>query len=257
MFVRPELETEINESNAEGAFADILSHEAPSRRFEEWYTSDRYYLGVDLAKQHDFSALTIIRANHSIDTLLVVHVQRFAEGMDYIDVGKAIKSIIHGPFLRGKPWVLIVDAGGPGDPIIEDGRRRDNLPCQGVQITSGTRVVNLLDHRGKPSSNHLIPKQFLIKTLYAFVKRKRIEIAEGLDDGPLLAKELKSFDKKVTKSGNIQYEAGQAWFDEKFDDMIMATSLACFWPVYMGLVSAPVHLGKRMVASGSRPWRSR
>jgi hypothetical protein len=58
------------------------------------------------------------------------------------------------------------------------------------------------------SDDHLVPKQFLIKNLYAFVKRKRIQIAQDLDEGDPLARELKSFDKKVTKSDNIQYEAG-------------------------------------------------
>lgn len=217
---------ELNDSN-KSAFREILDRENRMRRLEENYMTDRYYIGTDLGQAQDYTAICIARETHVTKSLHIVHLERFPLGTSYPDVVRRIKSLLQTPKLRGKA-TLIVDYTGCGRPVV-DMIREAGLSCEAISITSGGKVHQETDAKGKLLHNYSVPKIDLVACLQVLMQNKKLEIAKGLQFASVLAQELKSFKATITPSGHTKYEADTSWREEGNDDLVLAVALACWY----------------------------
>ena len=162
---------------------------------EDVVTGHRYIMGVDLAKEEDYTVITVIDAT----TKRMVHMDRF-KGWDY----PYQKTHIQAKAERYNSARVVIDATGVGKPIYED------LMRAGVFVEDFT-------FSGKS-------KEELFSNLRVFIENGYITII----DNPVLIDELLAFEYKLRseKTGeplkNIKYGPPQGMHDDCVDSLALA-----------------------------------
>lgn len=184
----------------------------------------RYVIGIDLAKLHDYTAVTVLDTQllASKSRYAVTAVYRYPIGIEYSRVADHILEQVFSYPYHGD-IVLIVDATGLGNPVLEQLRKRIDAVI-GLTITGGTRV-------NVEGSNVRVPKVTLIGTLLSIIENRRLFFAESAQHLDALVQELMAFQGKFSEGGRIQYEGRGA-----HDDMVMSLSMAT-WYVTEGLAA--------------------
>lgn len=158
-------------------------------QFEEPSQSKQYKMGVDLARLHDYTVLTVIdRHTHN-----VVYFDRFKE-IDWQFQKARIEALAR----RYNNCPITIDATGIGDAISGD-LRRLGLQIQDIRFTSQT-------------------KKDLIENLAVMIEQNRIRYPNILE----LIKELEDYTYALLPTGNIRYEAPAG----AFDDCVISLALA-------------------------------
>ena len=111
----------------------------------------------------------------------------------------------------------MIDATGVGAPIA-DMFRQKQLSFLPVIITGADQVSS--DQRAVR-----VPKRDLISTLQVLLQTKKLKIAGSLPEAQILIEELLNFQVKISVTGHDSYGA---WREGTHDDLILATSLACW-----------------------------
>jgi len=142
-----------------------------------------YVAGVDLARKHDFTVITVMDAY----THHVVHWDRFHDLPWHMQRDRIAAIARH--YNHAK---LCVDATGLGDPNIEE-LVRDGLLVEGFVFTNQT-------------------KRELIERLVVALEKKQISFPEE-GTGTLIG-ELESFEYQTTAFGNITYSAPDGYKDD-------------------------------------------
>ena len=190
----------------------------------------RYFIGLDLGQRRDYTAIAVIeRGNESLgrrdpatmEWLTKTHqrlryLERVPLGTAYPDVVARVRSIVTHPniFTRCE---LIVDATGVGLPVV-DLIRAERLRCElfPVYIHGG-------DTTHKDGKNWRVPKRELITGLQVMLETGRLELAEGMEHGETLVKELRDMRVEVSLGGHESYGA---WRQNQHDDLVLAVALA-------------------------------
>ena len=94
---------------------------------------------------------------------------------------------------------LVVDAGGPGRPVV-DAVRAAGLKPIAVSITGGKRSR-------RASGQVTVPKPELVRGLVTAFKNGRLKIAKGLPLAGALVGELRAFQVRFTAGGRDTYAA--------------------------------------------------
>lgn len=152
-----------------------------------------YVLGVDLARKHDYTVLTVMCR----ETKHVVYWDRFNQ----IDWNIQILKIIQ--CARAYNATISIDSTGVGDPIVSA------LNASGLDVVPYQIGTNL-------------KKRQLIDML-------RVQIEQGLisyPEIPVLIDELQRFQYKETASGVIQFEAPEGYHDDCVISLSLAVRLA-------------------------------
>jgi hypothetical protein len=102
-----------------------------------------------------------------------------------------------------------------------------NVTCQfcPVTITAGHEVT--LSEAGR----FRVPKKELVGVLQVLLPARRLRIAQSLPEAAILAKELETFQVKITEAAN---ETFGAWREGQHDDLVLACGLAA-WAGEKGL----------------------
>jgi hypothetical protein len=87
-----------------------------------------FYLGLDLGKKHDHTAIVIVE-RWGDRLLLVRHLERVALGTPYTGVVARIREIVKCP----GQWAVVVDGTGVGEPVV-DALRRAGLAMGKVRM---------------------------------------------------------------------------------------------------------------------------
>jgi len=197
---------------------DLL--ERPVDRFEEPSTTD-LYLGLDLGRQKDPSALVAVRRNE-FDTpggawrlrrYSCVGVRRWQLGTPYPDVVREVRATMERDDLRGAR--LVVDASGVGMPVV-DWMRESGIQHTPVMIVGGTGQS--VDNSGL----WRVAKHLLVGIAQHLFRERMLVFASGMD---VLLDELTKYRVEVTKSGNEVYSAREG----EHDDTVMALCLALWY----------------------------
>jgi len=151
--------------------------------------SHRYVMGVDLARTVDFTVIIVIDQN----TNRVVHFRRFNEISWAYQKEEIAKTAT-----RYNDALIICDASGVGDPIVEDLTRR-NLKVEGFKFTN-------------------ISKQELVERAILAISQRMIFFPPITE----LLEELEAFTYEISASGNYKYQAPSG----THDDCVMAFCLA-------------------------------
>lgn len=159
-------------------------------KLQEYDKTKQYLMGLDVAKQHDYTVAYIINVND----MSIVASDRF-NGLSYTALGPRIASL----YKEYKCQTIHMDATGVGEAV------KDILIDEECHITS-FKFTNQ-------------SKAQLISTLVAEIEHKRVQFPH---DDEQLRRELKLFEGKVMAGGTIQYSAPPGYFD----DCVMAAGLA-------------------------------
>jgi len=175
-----------------------------------------FFLGLDLGQAKDYTALTIIERPPGMPFKYNVRsLKRFPIGTSYPEIVDKICKVTKHPDVQ--PNLLVIDATGVGAPIA-DMFRQKNLNFIPVIITGADKVSR--DQRAVR-----VPKRDLISTLQVLLQTKKLKIAGSLPEAQILIEELLNFQVKISVTGHDSYGA---WREGTHDDLILATSLACW-----------------------------
>jgi hypothetical protein len=177
-----------------------------------------FYLGLDLGKKHDHTAVVIVEKRSALmhTGLLVRHLERVALGTPYTAVVARIGEIVQ----RIPRCVVVVDGTGVGEPVV-DALRRAGLGCEitAVTITGGERE----SRRGPVCS---VPKEDLIAGLQMAMEKGELRVARRLEEAGALLKEL--LNVRITAGLAIgKVRIGADGYGEH-DDLAIALALACW-----------------------------
>jgi hypothetical protein len=198
-------------------------------------------LSVDLGKEQDYSCWELIEAKpQQIQTtrgkwldvmgVWVKDIVRLPLGTDYATVQEAI----HAAFWDKKAWLvdfstekpqppqLLIDAGGPGNPVVDSMARNLGLKANIIsyQLTRGVSDVKWVS-----KSRFRVPRTILFQRLYSMVANGQVHADPDLELAPVLAQELK----------NLRVEANEETGEERIthresehDDLAICLAGAAF-----------------------------
>lgn len=235
-----------------------------------------YFVGLDLAQSHDFSALAIAeRSGHAgLPRYTVRHLERIPRNTRYPEVVRFTMNTLR--WLRGlraghippKLW-LTLDKTGVGaavaDLFREEKDREANLLA--VTITGGDTVT--ID-----GDEARVPKRDLASTAQVLLSSNRLQIPPDTAFASTLREELVNFRVKISLAGHDSYGAGEDWREGVHDDLVLALALAVWrgeWErthkgdaysySYIGEYGdndlEPNQLGPEAWFAQNEPWRNR
>lgn len=182
--------------------------------------------GLDLGQASDPSAWAVAekmvcphptRAGLTAWRYDVRYLKRWPLGTPYTDIVDEVRDVCKRN-LPGAP--LVVDRTGVGRAVV-DLFRRSGI-CRSliaVTITGGHAAT-------KDADGWHVPKKDLVGVMQSLLQTKRIDVAKGLADAPILRKELGNFKVKITTAAN---ETFGAWREGQHDDLVLAVALACWY----------------------------
>jgi len=152
----------------------------------------RYGVGLDLARSHDYTVITVVDLNRR----RVVYFERFNE----IDWQLQYTRIID-VCRRYNNAILIMDATSQGDPIF------NTLQVSGLNVIPYRFYTN-------------IAKREAIENLRVMIEQRKITYPNI----PELMRELEDYEIHITPGGVVQYSAPRG--RQKFDDCVISLALA-------------------------------
>ncbi|MFN0106666.1 MAG: hypothetical protein ACKV2U_31800 [Bryobacteraceae bacterium] len=188
-----------------------------------------YFLGFDLGKDRDYSAIAVMAYSQTKDggfdpvrlgqpmrpVLDLVTLIRIPLGTEYLDVLKRLRALVT-RILASAGWgyappkvYLVVDSAGPGQIAVELIRRHQlNIHLVPTLLSGGTESNYL------KSGKITIPRRDLLSNTRYLLESETLRIASGLKFGDALEKELAA----------ARPEGGQS----AHDDLAIAAGLAAW-----------------------------
>ena len=177
------------------------------------------FIGVDLGKQECHSAIVVVERFEEVPTdfadvlrgvgprkrYIVRHAERLPLGMPYTEVVMRVKRMISQLAVRGT-CVLVVDAGGPGVPVVEMMR----------QVGMGCSLYPIVITSGQKASGDGVPRAEMVTTMQMMAERGELTIADGCLHGEWLKRELL----------HLQLQGGGG--KRERDDLAMGMAMACW-----------------------------
>jgi hypothetical protein len=188
MVFRQEFEAEFLEDDA-GVFKNISA--CVKGKESEPEKDHHYVMGVDLARLHDFTVLTVM----DTETRHLVYFDRFNQVSWHYQ-----KQKIELAARRYNNAKIMVDSTGVGDPIWGD-LQKMGLRAEGYKFTQ-------------------VSKRELIELLMLAIENKLITFPEI----PVLINELRAYEIEILKSGKPRFGAPEG--ENFFDDCVISLALA-------------------------------
>jgi hypothetical protein len=165
----------------------------------------RAFVGLDLGQARDYTALAVLTRTWRADAdrgvplkppYAVPHLQRFPLGTPYPQIVAQVLDLLCTPQLKGA--FVVVDQTGVGRAVVDmitdamAGRFVGQF-CP-VTVTAGHEVT--LSEAGE----FRVPKKELVGVLQVLLPTRRLRIAQALPEAAILAKELETFQVKITEA---------------------------------------------------------
>jgi hypothetical protein len=176
------------------------------------------YVGLDLGKQHDYTALTV--AQRADDAVHIVHLHRYPLKTDYTAIATDLATTLQRPpFTTG--CILGVDATGLGGPFLDLLRgQAERLPVIGITIT-GDRAAKWTSGR-----DVRVPKSELARTMARLVEAAQLRVAGGLSLAGQLMAEMRRFQAQIDRNGHVRYAAD---FGAGQNDDLVLSAMYSVW----------------------------
>jgi hypothetical protein len=165
-------------------------------------------LGIDLGQSRDYSAIATVADDGDVWTLSGL--ERLPLGLPYTEIVRRTVRLEQST----RPRYLMVDAGGPGRPVIDMLRAGGSVPTP-VSIIGKGRVKRNL------SGSWAVPKITLMQGMSAAMGNGKLKIACDKSMADALAEEMRAFVRAITQHGNVTIEARRT-----HDDLILSVALA-------------------------------
>ncbi len=188
--------------------------------------------GISLGLPQDFTALAVVQRSrapdpedpgHTVKHHALRMLERFPPATPYSDMCDALDYIFEQPSFAGGG--MAVDYTGVGTAVL--GVFRRGTGCRNVRpilITAGQHVA------ANPRGGWCVPRCELAGTLQVLLQSRRLRIAQGLEQGPTLVRELANFQvREVAAADNT---AVGLWRQGPQDDLVLAVAVACWLGEY-------------------------
>jgi hypothetical protein len=191
----------------------------------------RYVLGIDWAKQEDYTVFIVMDA----DLRKVVHVERH-QGLDYnVNIDKAIRC--------AKTWnraTMIIDSTGAGE-VIFDAIAAVYPFVEGYSIYNNEPKVQLIKRLQMAFERNEIAIPVTSQPMSGIDGYTLNEDPEGLKAqlGNLMDHELQMYNVSVTKTGRHQYSAPEGYHDDFVIALALAVWKVCETPLIYTFDSIP------------------
>jgi len=171
-----------------------------------------FYLGIDLGKTRDHTAVAIVERGHTEKPLQVRYAERVPLGTPYPDVVERVRRMVGHESCE-------VDATGVGAPVV-DMLRSGRLGCDviAVNITSGEK-------EGRSGNVWNVPKRDLMAGVQVLLEKRELKIARGLEVAGPLVRELTDVRMTAGSGGRMRMGADGSG---QYDDLVIALALACW-----------------------------
>ena len=198
---------------------------------------DQFYVGVDLGKQQDYTAICVVERKDRIEKLNALegtygysdeprtintnyhlrHLERPKLGTSYVHIVQQIKILLSSNLLRNRS-ILVVDATGVGAPVM-DMMVREGLSPIPVVITGGKAIAI---HR----QGFTVPKRDLVMAMQVVFQSGRLHYSQkNVPLTDLFVRECETFKEKLTRGSEI-FEAD---LNTEHDDIVMSVALAIWY----------------------------
>jgi len=190
-----------------------------------------WHLALDLGQRQDFTALTTLSCEWTIEgrdpvswewnlipRLILRDIERFPLGTSYssyTDTVEARLTHISGliPAYTTQKVTLVVDAGGPGAPVIDELRRA------GLGLTLKPLIITGGHEPGvTPSGWYTVPRKVLLTNLILLIDNGKLVTPQELVDWPILLEELLGLNAGTSQPNK---SAGH-------DDMVISLAIAAW-----------------------------
>jgi hypothetical protein len=232
-----------------------------------------YFVGVDLGKLTDPTALTVMCRSLAINAVSGLPekssrgdylnrwecraLKRYRLGTPYLSIVADVLRICNRPELRPRPR-LVLDATGVGVAVVEMFTRAlvdyPDVECHSISITAGegfSAVANLTRANMVARGQWRVSKIQLIAAIREVLESRRFKVSKDPETGKsiefaeVLVRELQNFRERITESANMTYEDRQG----THDDLVLATCL----PVWLGS-QVFCHMRTLSAADGDKDW---
>jgi hypothetical protein len=149
--------------------------------------------------------------------LFVRHLERLPLGMPYPDQVNYVMDLVNRqPLINPEIYIDYTGVGRPVFDLFTEAR----LPrLHGIAITAGNDIT-----RKEAGTILGVPKHLLMSKLQAQLHTGNLKIAAGIQDAPVLLKEMQDFRVTFTSNGNAIFNARQG----AHDDLVLAVAMAVF-----------------------------
>lgn len=207
--------------------------DASGWRRQEVRPVNKWIVGLDVGQSIDPSAVCVL--NHQIvpgtewirdektrvskqsrtERFLVRHLERLPLGMSYPNQIQHVANLLSRDPLTGATFTL--DYTGCGRPVADQFQRAGLNPHK-ILITGGNEVTS------QGGNTWHVPKGYLVSGLESRMHSGELKIADALIESPALKEELRDFNRKVSESGRVTYNARSG----SHDDLVLAICIALF-----------------------------
>jgi len=199
-----------------------------------------HLIGVDLGRQNDFAAPVIFedelvpkpRQRAPLDMppryldvpSLLVRRYNLVDmaawrGVSYPQIAKRISQMVASPLIS-RDYILVVDATGVGQAVMDILRDDFHLSPIGVTFTSGKSVTQSV-------FGYNVPKRDLVVNMQVLFQMERIRISEELELALEFKEELRHFTSEVDRvTKHESYEADSGMVK---DDLPMAAAIILWY----------------------------
>lgn len=156
-------------------------------------------------------------------------------GVSYPETAERIKRIVDSPLIS-RDYILVLDATGVGQAVMDMVRDNYQLSPIGVTFTSGKSVT-------QSSYGYNVPKRDLVVNLQVLFQMERIRIAADLALADVFREQLRHYTSKMSKSGNEQFGADE---EDVHTDLPMAAAIIMWYSeqVLAGQLELPSAAGE-------------
>ena len=190
------------------------------------YACPQWHLGLDLGQSRDLSALATLELSWRFTgqdrvtfertfapTLHLCHLRRYPPGTDYTEYPGLVSAHIAQIRPGATPVHLVVDAGGPGAPVVDDIRRAQVPAFLTPMLITGGHAP------GRAANGYrTVPRRELIANMVLLVEHGVLRWAETLPQRAALDHELLQLNAGTTHPN----KAGA------HDDLVMAIAIAAW-----------------------------
>jgi hypothetical protein len=190
----------------------------------------RYVAGLDVAQQHDWTALAVLELiyapdNHKkLDEIRLVALERWQKL--YPDTLQELGVIFSEETLKRRT-ILATDATGPGLHLYEDMVRDEAL----ISYVGKERITPVViipgQNEGRDGKFRKVPKHLLITRLQSAIRRHQIRVPRKLPLYNILESELEGYEMKLSEgSKRVTFSNNPRDGGPEHDDTILALALA-------------------------------
>jgi hypothetical protein len=183
--------------------------------------------GLDLGPTQVFTAIAVLErtrlpvageSGRSENHYAVRHLVRLPPGTAFPEIGALLaKRFADPPLARTN---LAMDITAVGKPVL-DLMKRARIPAYIRPITVTADHVSSDDGKGR----WLVPRVELVSMTQVLLRSRRLRVARGLPETPMLVQESLNFKAKPPTSSGDAYES---WREGPHDDLVLAAAIVAW-----------------------------